>query len=404
MTATRDPDRLIRAWLELMSSEAPDRAIAAVLQATETTRQVRAIPRIGRWRLPMNRLTLIATAVIVIVALAGGAYLIGSGSQGVASPTAAPTATPGPTQPQALAPATLRSTWVADAAPIAGLGNIDRRLRLVVNEAGDQLSVVINGATKAATTLSSGASARKADELDLVASAAAAGCAGGDTGRYTTTVSSDGLYLTLKLVSDACATRGATLARTWVRSHDGASPGGRAILSYFEPAFLITLPTATYQADPETTDGAWIASTDPNLTLTGVRNPAGYADPCAGSSGSRIQVAHTIKAFSAYLDALPGFTVQSTTLQIDGHAAAHLEIPTTITADCPSGDVYEWTQGDVVATGGWHLHQGETDGVYLIEVGSDLYLLQWFGADVTSADALSVISTVHFVNGLPSGS
>ena len=48
MTEERDFDRLARAWLELGPDKAPDRAIAAVLQAVETTPQVRSRP----WRLP----------------------------------------------------------------------------------------------------------------------------------------------------------------------------------------------------------------------------------------------------------------------------------------------------------------------------------------------------------------
>ena len=41
MTTERDFDRLARAWLELAPDEAPDRVIAAVLQAAETTPQMR---------------------------------------------------------------------------------------------------------------------------------------------------------------------------------------------------------------------------------------------------------------------------------------------------------------------------------------------------------------------------
>ena len=44
MTSERDFDRLAQAWLELGPDEAPDRAVAAVLQAAETTPQVRRRP------------------------------------------------------------------------------------------------------------------------------------------------------------------------------------------------------------------------------------------------------------------------------------------------------------------------------------------------------------------------
>lgn len=64
------------------------------------------------------------------------------------------------------------------------------------------------------------------------------------------------MFLTLALVSDACATRGATLARTWVRSFDGPSQGGRGLVADFDPAFLVTLPPASYQSEPGPDAGA----------------------------------------------------------------------------------------------------------------------------------------------------
>ena len=82
MTATRDPDRLLRAWLDLMPDEAPDRAIAAVLQATQAAPQARALPWTGRWRSPMNRLpravTAMATVLILVALLAAAALVVGS--------------------------------------------------------------------------------------------------------------------------------------------------------------------------------------------------------------------------------------------------------------------------------------------------------------------------------------
>ena len=42
MTTSRDADRILRAWLDLMPDEAPDRTVAAVLQAVETTPQQRS--------------------------------------------------------------------------------------------------------------------------------------------------------------------------------------------------------------------------------------------------------------------------------------------------------------------------------------------------------------------------
>lgn len=110
MSATRDPDRLLRAWLDQMPDEAPDRAIAAVLQATASAPQARELPRFGRWRsLPMNRLS-IGAAVVAIFALVGGGLIFnrlitpptGGPSPVVGTPAPSSIATPvaSPTSPQ----------------------------------------------------------------------------------------------------------------------------------------------------------------------------------------------------------------------------------------------------------------------------------------------------------------
>ena len=68
MTSERDFDRLARAWLELGPNEAPDRVVTAVLQAAETTPQVRRPMRWPLWRLvPMTRLPVAAGAVAILV-------------------------------------------------------------------------------------------------------------------------------------------------------------------------------------------------------------------------------------------------------------------------------------------------------------------------------------------------
>jgi anti-sigma-K factor RskA len=76
MTTERDFDRLARAWLELAPDEAPDRVIAAVLQAVETTPQVRP-SRWSLWRsVPMTRLPIIAAVAATLVVVIGGAVLL----------------------------------------------------------------------------------------------------------------------------------------------------------------------------------------------------------------------------------------------------------------------------------------------------------------------------------------
>jgi hypothetical protein len=111
MTASRDPDRLIHAFLHEGLDELPDPVYDAVRDRIEQTRQ-RAL--IGPWRTPdVNRYLKIglAAAAVVVIAVIGFQYLGGpnTGSPGASEtpqPTATPTATPVPT-PQILSDAVL---------------------------------------------------------------------------------------------------------------------------------------------------------------------------------------------------------------------------------------------------------------------------------------------------------
>ena len=98
MTSERDFDRLARAWLELGPDEAPDRVVAAVLQAAEATPQVRRRVAWLTWRsFSMNRLPMAAGAMAILVILVGGGLLLsrqpettGGGVSAAPSPTAMP--------------------------------------------------------------------------------------------------------------------------------------------------------------------------------------------------------------------------------------------------------------------------------------------------------------------------
>ena len=91
MSNERDFDRLARAWLELGPNEAPDRVVAAVLQAAETTPQVRRPFRLPIWRsFAMNRIgqALGAVAVLAIVVIGGALLLTPRNQPNVGGPAA----------------------------------------------------------------------------------------------------------------------------------------------------------------------------------------------------------------------------------------------------------------------------------------------------------------------------
>ncbi len=103
MTARRDPDRLIRAYLEDGPTELPDRSYDEVRSQIDHTRQRVAI---GRWTEPrMNNFArfAIAVAAVLVVAVIGITLLPNQGGIG-GVPTPTPSPSPSPTASPAAFP------------------------------------------------------------------------------------------------------------------------------------------------------------------------------------------------------------------------------------------------------------------------------------------------------------
>lgn len=118
MTAPRDTDRVIRAYLDAGPTELPDRSFDAVRDTIERTRQ-RTI--VGPWRKPemtgLPRYALAATAVVVAAAAISIAVLPGLGGSGgpAATPSPTPAASPTSTSTPSASPAAVEmSTLVVD--------------------------------------------------------------------------------------------------------------------------------------------------------------------------------------------------------------------------------------------------------------------------------------------------
>jgi hypothetical protein len=416
MTTDRDFDRIAAAWLDLMPDRAPDRVVEEVMEDVALTPQVRR-PILGfpQTFTVQARFPLVAMLAIVGAVLLGAAMLLGIGGQrstpappatSVPITTAAPLATDrrqSTGAPTAVATgngvvATLRGQWIANAPQVPALGKTDPRIRLEISGAGDSAWI---SATNDGPLLLRSLVAGDPSDVSFLATSAGSGCKAGDAGHYQTTQTTDGLTLTLAAISDACAARRSVLARSWVRSLAGQSVGGRGVLDAFVPMILVTLPVEQYGADIFP-DSAFLTGNSSGRIFTVVKNPVGLTDPCSASGGGRLPLQPGAAAFADYIGRLPGFTaVDRTDLNVDGHRAIHLAVTTAPTAECAADKVIEWTPKTPASGRVWFLSLGDPDSIYLVEVGTDLYLIQWLGAGVMTADELAVLSTVHFLDALP---
>ena len=298
-------------------------------------------------------------------------------------------------------PAVLRQDWQADVAvdALPNLGVHDSRIQLSFGFDTSEAWIQTGIFTNQNVVLRGGAFEGGPSTVRLVSNDAQGGCHLGDEGRYDWAISGNGLFLTLTPQSDACASRRTTLERTWVHSLAARNLGGPGVLSYFQPSIQMTLPAANWGAGGET--GAASVASDANSTFIAIKNPAGFTQPCTASGRHHVAEPATIAGFTAYLKTLPGFTVTSTNATIGGNPAVHLTIPTSSKTPCDGGQVYEFAPNDLSSTGYWFIRPGDTDTIWLVQVGKDLYLLQWLKDGATTADEQQVLSTVSFIDRLP---
>jgi hypothetical protein len=224
MTSDRDFDRLARAWLEYGPDQAPDRAVAAVLQAAEVTPQVRRSFRWPRWRSSsMNRLPLAVGAVTVLVVAIGGTLLMSQGKQtGVGAPTgspsAQPTATPSMAPSASIAngvpvPAAFDHTWMGPSRDIPGLVSTTRMQVVFTGPLAWVSGTQLGFASHLTSNVDAGPSS-----IRLTLQSDEAGCQAGTIGTYPYSLSPTGLTLTMHAATDPCAARAAAMTGTWFRT------------------------------------------------------------------------------------------------------------------------------------------------------------------------------------------
>jgi hypothetical protein len=437
MTTERDFDRLARAWLELGPNEAPDRVIAAVLQAAEATPQVRRSLKWPIWRsFTMSRLPIFVTVVaILVVVVGGGMFLARSNGPATTTPTPSPTTSVPSASPSAGSqiPAAIRYTWIGPKRAIPGMPTSDRYRFRLTDLVLDFPNDTLNNAW-----FSSVVSAPGPGQLRLVAAGSAGGCKDRDEGRYTWTLSPGGVRLNVATVSDACQARASALAGDWIRAackdtSDGCFgdlEAGTFPSQYVDPrvgvndswrpnlgAISYTVPAGwsnssdwpgTFTLTPTADYGIGPSGTFHDIDI--YRTPAATAQNATCSNDQQSSVKQTVAGLVAWVRSRPSLVVSAPTpITIDGHPGQSIDvtIAPTWTAKCPDAPgptaVFLMEAGSGTSGGySWGIAPAERERIIFLDLGGgDVVLV---GIDTTHADrwnelvaqAMPVIQTLTF--------
>jgi len=394
MSTERDFDQIARAWLDLMPDEAPDRTISAVLEAVETTPQAIRPASIPRRIHTMNRF--VSAGIAAAVLIAAGAFLVVSrpGTDVGASPSPSASAS-GTAAGVGPLPDALRATWIGFAGENATLQTGAGPVSLRVDPIGSSVEAANfgpgHGYASTATQLG-------ADQIQLVLARAGGDCAAGARGVYRWSLAPDRSLLTLTLVSDDCANRGIVFGRQWGRSLLDAGSAGAGFIDSMDPPIRVTLPDNDYQA--RTLDDFFEIAAQNGLSLMVFKNPQPFVDPCS-TDEKRVAYQPGAAAFIDAFRANEAFDVSpSTSLTINGNHAVHVDIGGRGNyARCPGQPLDEYTPKAC----GCHfvVGQGDTDSMYLIEVGSDTFLV--IVSPFESSNEQAVIESIRIPAQIPGG-
>lgn len=397
MTANRDFTDITRAWLDLMPSEVPDRAVASILQAVDATPQAK--PRLaGPWRFsPMIRFALVGAAVVAIVA--GALVIYPRLKTDVSSPSESPTTSPSPTLSSSgglVLDDALRATWRSFALENATLGNgagpVSLEFSLADNGVAASNFGPGNGFPSIVKPISD-------DRFELTLTRQSGVCVEGNKGTYRWQLSQDRSQLTLTAEAEDCPNRGIVFQRRWVRSLVDASIVGAGMIDSMQPAFAVTLPDYSFQTRT-LDDFAEIASPEGGgFSLMVFKNPVTFVDPCS-TAEERNPFTPTAESFFQHFQSNDAFTVgEVTEVQIDGHRALHADVTGKENyARCPDQPLYQYTPEAC----GCHfiVGPGGTDSMYVAEVDGDTFL--FIVSPYQSASEQSVIDSIRIPFELPS--
>jgi hypothetical protein len=352
MTDERDFERISRAWLDLMPSEAPDRTVAAVLQAVEAMPQVRRPWRRLPWRsTPMTRFSLAIGAAAAAIVLVSSLMLTRPSSPSVVgtTPTPASSASPSASASAPAIPAELRARWMGGHRDLVQLNKGSTLLftggRFVMTES-NQWDVI--------EFLSSTASAVGDGQLRLELTANDNGCQKGDVGLYSWSLSPGGHTLTITADEDDCAARSNAVPGVWwLAGCPNALCLGVLDAGTYKSQYIVPRldPGAVWQPDfgglSYTVPEGWANTDDspphyelvpapemPPVAETNRRRNIGiFTQPTAMTQdkpcSDKVQpgVGRTVSALATWLQTVPGLIATAPkAITIDGHPGQWLDL------------------------------------------------------------------------------
>jgi hypothetical protein len=212
MTQGRDFDRIAQAWLSVGPNEAPDRAVAAVLDALATTPQVRRPWRGPIWRqIHMSPRTFAVVGTLVLAVVIGSSLLLKEQAN-VAHPSPSPSVVPSDVFPSLVGP------WAGAPHTLTGIaqGSI---VRASFHEDG---LWQISGASVPAA-LNSHVVVTGPDRMTMTAIDTKT-CHTGDVGTYRIALSPGKKRLTISSENDPCAARSIVVSGDWIRNECMTGP------------------------------------------------------------------------------------------------------------------------------------------------------------------------------------
>ena len=393
------------------------RPIDAVAIARAAMRaQDRSVEQFGASRWTRARAALVTVATVV-VAVGLTSFLLLRPSANVGEPSPSPTPSPTSSPTQAITPPPVEvvagqsATWLADQPANLSFGMPSGPARMGLTISSVDLTVAIDVTSGPSGLLRSSFEGFGTGEIrfatidpPLATEQVAldgrplAGCVAGDVGDYHSTTSADGMILTLNVVREDCAARGAVLARSWSRSLAVPGGGGTGIIDAFDPVFSVELPTGSYVVD-RSIDAVTVHQDFPELQFLSFKEPQGFLDPCDRSRG-RYVIAPGADAVVAYFRQLAGFTFDSTEeLTVDGLRAVKLVVHGNDDASCPDGRLWEWQPKAETSDRAWFVQPGVSDSLYIVEHPKGTLMFEVLPAPNPLEE--QVISTIHFLDALP---